>query len=160
MKKVCTHSYWDIIYSGRDATLSIYVDGILKHQIGSTSLVYEDSLRAEVTVDYSATWVIPDNPRTVSKYDAKICGDNGDDADDKCPNHDDNVDADADGVPDGCDKCEGHPDNEDGNLNGHPDGCDNKCSAYDFAEGVQGGDTFPCFDDTTKLLVGMNCNIK
>ncbi|MCH8147720.1 MAG: S8 family serine peptidase, partial [Planctomycetes bacterium] len=46
------------------------------------------------------------------------------DAEDVCPDADDNIDSDEDGVPDGCDLCPGGDDNLDGNGNGVPDACE------------------------------------
>jgi len=43
---------------------------------------------------------------------------------DKCPGHNDKLNADGDGVPDGCDKCPGHDDSLDLDEDGVPNGCD------------------------------------
>jgi hypothetical protein len=49
------------------------------------------------------------------------CGDGCD----RCPDSDDSIDTDHDGVPDGCDRCPGHDDHIDTDNDGIADGCDN-----------------------------------
>jgi hypothetical protein len=51
-------------------------------------------------------------------------GDGVCDADDRCPGHDDRLDADGDGMPDGCDRCDVGSDYRDADGDGVPDACD------------------------------------
>lgn len=61
------------------------------------------------------------------------------DPDDRCTGFDDNLDADADGVPDGCDLCASGDDAIDADDDGTPDACD-LCANADDAIDADGDD--------------------
>ena len=153
----------DDLCQGTPSDVDIFTDGCSEEQreVGSTTDSDNDGIKDNS--DYC-----PNTPEGESVYtdgcsdsQRDTDGDSVSDSVDKCPDFDDIIDVDNDGIPDGCDdvidtdgdgvpdgedRCFGHNDTIDVDADGYPDACDVIVdSDYDDIADVD--DQCPGFDD-------------